>query len=105
MMYEKEDLADKTREIVLQRGKRRADRAQEELAIAERDAQALETRTIPRDRSKLAFEAEAKARELEGTARENEATMLEKRMAVDAAEAEAQAAEAKASEAKGVSKP
>jgi hypothetical protein len=95
MMYEKEDLADKTREIVLQRGKRRAERAQEELAIAERETQALETRTIPRERSKLVFEAETKARDLEGMARETEATILEKRMAVEAAEAEAQAAEAK----------
>jgi len=96
MMYEKEDLADKTREIVLQRGKRRAERAQEELAITERETQALEARTIPRERSKLVFEAEAKARDLEGMAHETEATMLEKRMALEAAEAEAQAAEAKA---------
>ncbi len=42
------------------------------------------------------FEAEAKARDLEGMAHETEATMLEKRMALEAAEAEAQAAEAKA---------
>jgi hypothetical protein len=105
MMYEKEDLADKTREIVLQRGKRRVDRAQEELAIAERDAQALETRTIPRDRNKLVFEAEAKARDLEGMTRETEATMLERRMAVEAAEVEAKAAEAKAPDAKAGPKP
>jgi len=96
MMYEKEDLADKTREIVLQRGKRRVERAKTELAISERETQALETRTIPRERSKLVLELEAKARDLEGMVHETEATLLEKRMAVEAAEADLQAAETKA---------
>jgi hypothetical protein len=95
MMYEKEDLADKTREIVLQRGKRRVDRAKDELAIVERETQALEARTLPRERSKLALEAEAKARELEEMVHEAEATMLEKRIAVGTAEIELQTAEAK----------
>ena len=95
MMYEKEDLADKTREIVLQRGKRRVERAKEELAIIEHETQALESRTLPRERSKLALEADAKARELEGMVHETEATLLEKRMAVEAAEVELHAAETK----------
>jgi hypothetical protein len=47
MLYEKEDLADKTREIVLQRGKRRVERAKEELAIAERESASLEASVCP----------------------------------------------------------
>jgi hypothetical protein len=96
MMYEKEDLADKTREIVLQRGKRRVERAKEELAIAERETQSLETRTIPRERAKLQLEADAKSRELSAMKLETEANLLEKATAVKAAEADLQAAEAKA---------
>lgn len=96
MMYEKEDLADKTREIVLQRGKRRVERAREELAIAERETQSLETRTIPRERGKLQLEADAKSRELQSMKLETEASLLEKAAAVKSAEADLQAAEAKA---------
>lgn len=96
MMYEKEDLADKTREIVLQRGKRRVERAKEELAIAARETQALETRTIPRERAKLQLEADAKSRELQSMKLESEAALLEKATAVKSAEADLQAAESKA---------
>lgn len=96
MMYEKEDLADKTREIVLQRGKRRVERAKEELAIAGRETQALETRTIPRERAKLQLEADAKSRELQSMKLETEASLLEKATAVKSAEADLQAAESKA---------
>jgi hypothetical protein len=96
MLYEKQDLADKTREIVLQRGKRRVERAQEELAIAGRDAATLESRSLPRQRAKLALEVEAKTREFEDLKPEAEAALLEKRMAVRAAEAELETAQEKA---------
>jgi hypothetical protein len=96
MLYEKQDLADKTREIVLQRGKRRVERAQDELAIAERESAALETKTLPRQRAKLAFEVEAKTRELDEQSCESEAGLLEKRLAVRSADAELKAAEDKA---------
>jgi hypothetical protein len=96
MLYEKQDLADKTREIVLQRGQRRVARAQEELAIAERDAKTLEERTLPRQHDRLKIEIETKTYELNELKPEAEAALLEKRMAVRAAEAELQAAQAKA---------
>jgi hypothetical protein len=96
MMYEKESLADKTREIVLQRGKRRVERAKTELAISERETQALEARTIPRERSKLALDVDLKTRELEQMVRDTDVTLLEKRMAVALAEVELVAAETKA---------
>jgi hypothetical protein len=96
MMYEQQDLADKTREIVLARGKRRVERAQADVAIAERDAAALEAKALPRERAKLALEIEAKSRELEEMKRDAEATLLEKRVAVRSAEADVHAAELKA---------
>ncbi len=96
MMYEHEDLADKTREIVLQRGKRRVERAQTELAIEEHDCAALEARTLPRERAKLALEIEIKTRELEESKGDAEATQLEKRLALRSAEKDAETAEAKA---------
>ncbi len=99
MLYEKQDLADKTREIVLQRGQRRVARAQDELAIGEREAVALETKSLPRQRARLALELEAKTREFDELKPEAEASMLEKRMAVRAAEAELQAAQEKAAAA------
>jgi hypothetical protein len=97
MMYEQQDLADKTREIVLQRGKRRVERAQEELAISERDAAALESRTLPRERAKLALEIEIKERELVESKSDAEATLLEKRLAVRSAEDALATADTKAS--------
>jgi len=95
MMYEQQDLADKTREIVLQRGKRRVERAQEELAIAERETTALESRTLPRERGKLALEVEAKERELVESKSDTEANLLEKRLAVRSAEDALAAADGK----------
>jgi hypothetical protein len=95
MMYEQQDLADKTREIVLLRGKRRVARAQEELAIAERETAALESRTLPRERGKLALEVEAKERELVESKSDTEANLLEKRLAVRSAEDALAAADGK----------
>jgi hypothetical protein len=96
MMYEHEDLADKTREIVLQRGRRRVERAQDELAIEESESTALEAKTLPRERAKLVLEIEVKKQELDTTQSETEVTMLEKRLALRTAEGEAETAEAKA---------
>jgi len=101
MLYEKQDLADKTREIVLQRGKRRVERAQEELAIAEREAATLETKALPRQRAKLALEVESRTRELDEQRAEAEVGQLEKRLALRAAEAELQALQEKAGSAGG----
>jgi hypothetical protein len=103
MLYEKQDLADKTREIVLQRGKRRVERAQEELAIAERDAATLESQSLPRQRARLELEVEAKARELDEQGLEIQAARLEKGLALREAEAALQAAQEKA--AAGGAKP
>ena len=96
MLYEKQDLADKTREIVLQRGKRRVERAQDELAISEREAGMLESQTLPRQRAKLTFEIQSKERELEEQKLEAQLTSLEKNMAVRAAEADLKALRTKA---------
>jgi hypothetical protein len=89
MMYGEEDLADKTREIVLRRGQRRLARAADRLELREREMRTLETGTIPQERAKLALERDEKARALEAAQRSAEASLLEKHLAVAQAENEA----------------
>jgi hypothetical protein len=52
-MYEKDDLADKTKEIVLARGKRRLDRAKQRHALAQKDFDDLKSTQLPEQREKL----------------------------------------------------
>ena len=83
------DLADKTREIVLNRGKRRVARAQQRLAIQERETSSLEQLTIPRERGKLELEVQTKTRDLQRSADAATAhDALSKRIAILSAEAE-----------------
>lgn len=88
MMYKEENLADKTREIVIRRGKRRLDRAGERLALQQRELETLEGNTLPHERAKLALELEEKTRELDRARRAADSSLLEKRIAVMSAEAE-----------------
>lgn len=53
MMYKEADLADKTREIVIQRAQRRLERARKSLEIQTRDSDNLEKATIPVEREDL----------------------------------------------------
>jgi len=89
--YAEVDLADKTREIVLQRNHRRVERAKAELALAERAFAALEQHTLPRERAKLALEVETKTNALASAGRGAALDVLEKEIAL----AEARAALAK----------
>jgi hypothetical protein len=86
MMYAAEDLADQTKQIVLQRGKRKLGRSQERLAIEERELAVFEQFTLPRERSKLQLELTAKVRALEAEKSSFAITVLEKQ--VDISEAE-----------------
>lgn len=80
MMYGEEDLADKTREIVLRRGQRRLERSRKRLELKERELRTLEAGTLPQDRTKLVVEKEEKGRALEAARRAAEASLLEKRI-------------------------
>ena len=88
MTYADVDLADKTREIVLNRNQRRVARAKDALLIQERESETLKTRVLPRERAKLALDVESKTRELESTRRDADLELRRKRMAIDDAKRE-----------------
>lgn len=88
MMYAEEDLADKTREIVLERGRRRLERARRELDLQRTALANLEGHDLPREAAELRAQATDKASELENLERAAETNLLDKRIAVMEAEAE-----------------
>ncbi|MSR63743.1 MAG: hypothetical protein EXS08_15055 [Planctomycetes bacterium] len=100
LTYAEVDLADKTREIVLQRNHRRVERAKSELTLAERGFAQLQQNTLPRERAKLALAVAEKTAALESTQRSAEIDMLEKQVAL----AEARAAFEKLEKEKGTEK-
>jgi len=65
LLYEKDDLGDKTKEIVLARGRRRHQRAQERLEMAKRDFEDLRGFELAQQGEKLAREMAAKERDLQ----------------------------------------
>ena len=87
MMYKEQDLADKTREIVLRRNHRRVEREKEELALAEHDLVKLEQHTLPRERARLALAVDEKTRALETAQRTAEIALLGKQLALEEARA------------------
>ncbi len=64
LMYSKDDLADKTKEIVLARGKRRLERAKQRLALAQKDHDDLKGAQLPEQRRKLELALKDKEVEL-----------------------------------------
>jgi hypothetical protein len=102
--YADGDLADKTREIVLNRGKRRVARAEQRLAIAEGEAQTLEELTIRRERAKLELAVEQSTRDVRRAKESAENEALSKRIAVMSAEADVARVEAELA-ALGTAKP
>ncbi len=57
-MYREQDLDDKTREFVLSRGRRDAERAQQRIRLAERSLQQLVQEELPREETKLRLEVD-----------------------------------------------
>jgi hypothetical protein len=88
MMYAEEDLADKTREIVLERGRRRLERARRELELQRTALANLEEHDLPREAAEMRAQATDKASELENLQRTAETNLLDKQIAVMEAEAE-----------------
>lgn len=96
MMYAEQDLADKTREIVVNRGRRSLERAAKALDIQLRELSALESQGLPQERAKLALDVDRKTRELERARRSAADSVREKRIALLGAESDlAEAREAK----------
>jgi hypothetical protein len=104
IMYKDQDLADKTREIVIRRAKRDLDRAQKRLALQQEDFAILSERTLPQDREKLALDVEEKEREIARTDRATQKAMMDKKIAVMAAESDIKRIETELAGLKGDAK-
>ena len=92
LMYEKDDLGDKTKEIVLARGKRRLSRAKESFGLAQKEMNDLKGVTLPQQREKLEREVSAKERDLERASFQAKTSSEDKNQAcVDAERAAAKA--------------
>lgn len=86
MMYEKTDLADKTREIVIARTRRRLERAQRSLELQKKSLENLESVEIPMERAKLQMDLDSRTRALERARREMQSSLADKRLAIMAQE-------------------
>ena len=88
LMYAEEEVADKTKEIVLERGHRRLERSQRSLEIQRIDLATLKEKTIPVELEEHELQTRDKQRALERTRRGAESTRLDKQIALTAAESE-----------------
>jgi hypothetical protein len=86
LLYEKDDLGDKTKEIVLARGRRRHGRAQERLEMAKRDFEDLRGFELTQQGEKLARELAAKERDLARAEWSAGITKEDKQQAIEEAE-------------------
>jgi hypothetical protein len=82
MMYAEEDLADKTREIVLNRGRRRLERARTGLANQQTSIENLEKHTLPLETAESRNQVEQKAEALAAARRAAAVNMMDKETAV-----------------------
>jgi hypothetical protein len=88
MMYAEEDLADKTKEIVIQRAKRRIERSRVGLENAKKENEQLTAFVLPNEIRGLSLEVEQKQREISSAKRSRVANELGKRIELMSAEAE-----------------
>jgi hypothetical protein len=86
MMYDQEDFADKTKEIVLGRAQRRLDRSKVDLQHTERDLDVLRTHTVPMETASLDITVTDKAQALEKAREELSTTRLNQVISVMEAE-------------------
>jgi hypothetical protein len=87
-MYQDQDLADKTKEIVLRRGKRRVERSKAQMAIEKQNLETLETKTLPLESKRLKMDLESKELALEAVRRAKVSQEADRKMAQLAAEGE-----------------
>ncbi len=94
MLYAKEEFADQTKEIVLERGRRRLTRSQRDLELRRQELAVLTDKTLPLETTEQQAKVESKEQGLEQVRREAEASRMDRRIAVLKAEAEVAKAEA-----------
>ncbi len=88
IMYEAQDLDDKTSEYVVARGRRNAERMAESVAIQEKETESLEQHTLPQELRKLKLEVDRKNTALEKTQRDAKGEKLSRQIALESAHAE-----------------
>jgi hypothetical protein len=88
MMYAKDDLGDKTKEIVLARGKRRLERVKQRLALATKDIEDLKAVQLPEQRTRLALAVTDKEQEVKRAEFAAKSGLMDKETAVIAAQQE-----------------
>jgi hypothetical protein len=94
LMYKEQDLADKTREIVIRRAKRDLERSQQRLALQQEELGILTERTLPQEREKLTLDVEEKQREIARAERAAQKASGAQKVAVMAAESDIKRIEA-----------
>lgn len=88
MMYKEDEFADKTKEIVLERGKRRMERAKRSLEIETESIATLKGETLPVEESEQELGVREKTESLERMTRDQAAAMIDLRVGLLGAEAE-----------------
>lgn len=88
LMYEDQDLDDRTAEFVIQRGRRNAERAQQRIALEEMAMQALTQHELPRELQKRTLAVQQKQVALESARRARELAKLKVQVSLASAESE-----------------
>ncbi len=100
IMYDEQDLADETAEFVVARGRRRAERAQAQIAIEEREHEKLVKRELPAEQAKLVLSVEKAREALESTKRDGELAAQNKAIAIKESKRALEDAETELADAK-----
>lgn len=88
LMYKDQDLDDKTAEFVLQRGKRNAERAQQRIAIKDRENAGLVQHQLPREKQQMELDVTKKALALEKAQKDAVTGRMGKMIGLASAESE-----------------
>lgn len=88
LMYAEEDFADQTKEIVLDRSRRRLERSHRDLELRHEDHAILTEKTIPLELAEREQKVRQKELALDKARREAEASKVDKRISLMSAEAE-----------------
>lgn len=88
IMYEGQDLDDRTAEFVVSRGRRNAERAAQRISIQEGQLKALEQHELPRETRSMELSVERKEADVDKAARSARTGELQKRIGVLSAESE-----------------
>jgi len=87
-MYKEEQFADQTKEIVLERARRRLERAQRDLELQREEFQTLKEISLPLEQQEVEHAAELKQRAVLQVQRDNEPGIIDRKVGVLSAEAE-----------------